>query len=1031
MKVFETLADLQLQTLSAEDNPIVMVKGYQFANDGGGALFRIVDTETEFPLANGNYAELLRTNPSADVQDTAFSARDAMFSWWVGPKCVRHKEYPVDRTYQTFTERSGASGIIIRDHANKTTSRYVLNSDLSKDDHNAGCVAVGDGKVVVVIGGRSNTVQPVDECFVAEWDIDGEPFDSSYSTYFLQVGRDYPNIYQCGDEVILIASQRGDTDGSTTGHSYMLNSWPLGSGAGSWSAKTDITDQSVVPDWMYLTTRRDTDDPNVIHMAWGFHPTNEPNGSVYKSEIRYLPEEDNPWRLFSDGVEIANLSTGAGLPVDLTDLEQAYASGGAERTRLFDVRKDSMVIASYVDTGNPSADKASAVYKYVYKSAGTWFVTDIEDTGKPFLESSVYWGGACISDNDGTEIFLSRETGGHWLFEKYTTSDGGDTFNLVEQYDLAKDNDTGTNAVHGRVVAEVPSLSTLNTDLDSNVDLHYQVTGWVGYYDPESFQKYFTSVVTLDRLDAGFALSAPEYQSFSAASKDCDSHGNHTVALASVNADFDSTNDIGLQFAAACENSSMGGTQRQATVADSGSSLITRNTFSGGTRNCTYTGPLDTDDNTTTSHWLMGGLGSDGCTTGKVLSGFLASRDVTFDNGNNINVVANAAVASEDIASDANSSYVTAIASNSCDVDGINVAVIAAGSSDTQLSASENYSAIVASGTSSTSAARTAVLGSLASSADGIGSSVLSSDGCTANAEGASIVASKNVQQDNAWTLSGGYAASGSASTANRTWEIDSQTGEMFLASTLSQNHTFADIAKMIKNGEGSEIEPGYLLSMFGDQVFKAREGEEVDGIVAATPSVIHNDTPVHWQGRYILDEFGRQITEEKLFVRWGSYYGVLTEDTELPPNAETFTKTFFVDKDQSEEVTYVKWSEVFDLRENFDEVPSFAEEVLKEVPVENPEYSPEIQQVPRSERPDEWTITGVHGLIRTRVDSTVTQNSVQAATSNRQNLYLEPSSVPGVGRLASSETNIKIMAVESEYTPEKGYGVALCFLKG
>jgi hypothetical protein len=272
--------------------------------------------------------------------------------------------------------------------------------------------------------------------------------------------------------------------------------------------------------------------------------------------------------------------------------------------------------------------------------------------------------------------------------------------------------------------------------------------------------------------------------------------------------------------------------------------------------------------------------------------------------------------------------------------------------------------------------------------------------------------------------IAGGYNASGSALTTNRTWQINSTTGDMFISGTLAQSHTFADIAKMIKNGESSEIGPGYLLTLIADKVYKSRSGDPVDAIVAATPSSIHNDTPFHWQGRHLTDDFGRVLKEPKEFVKWGSFNEIYQADKKYPTSAKIHTE----EKDGIIE-KIISLDGYDGLVENAPELPEWAIKYTMDIPIENPSYDPELDNVKRSDRPDDWTVAGINGFIRTRVDNSITQVMVDTHESLRANVYIKPGNVNGVGTLSVSKTNVQVMRVEKEYNND--YGVALCYFKG
>ncbi|ARE87257.1 Phage terminase large subunit (GpA) [Clostridium formicaceticum] len=100
-------------------------------------------------------------------------------------------------------------------------------------------------------------------------------------------------------------------------------------------------------------------------------------------------------------------------------------------------------------------------------------------------------------------------------------------------------------------------------------------------------------------------------------------------------------------------------------------------------------------------------------------------------------------------------------------------------------------------------------------------------------------------------------------------------------------------------------VEQGYglLQTINGHGVRTANEGECIIGVTSATAGVILGDTLFSWQGRWLKDEWGAYIYET------------------------------VIDEDTGEKI---------------------------EVPKENPDWNPEIEQQSRLERPDEWTIVGL-----------------------------------------------------------------------
>ena len=1011
-------------------------------------------------------------------QTTDIAVHDAMFSWWTAPKTIRYTDESRDWTLQSFNQSNGAVGVFIHNHKNRNTGKYVLDSDRTPDDHNAGCITVGDGKVVAVYGGRSNTVAPVNECLVCEWDIDLEPNPGNVTKYYLAAGRDYPVMFQYDDDAILIVSQRGGaipvsdpsyqdpvtTNPSNTwrtGHAFMTNSWPLGSGSGSWSAKTPLTnyvidDINEMPEWMYMTARRNYDDPSIIDMIWGFHPNpaNQPIANIYKSQIRHVAGV-NPWRLYVNGVEIANLSSGVGLPVTLSQLELAYTAGGSERTRLYDVRGNDFVFTSY--TGS---DTANSVYKYGYKSGASWLSSTVANCGEPFYAGdSFYFGGASIKESTGANVITIAQNvsntvsiidpddstsnivvSGDWRFVDLLTTDGGASWAELQEYKYSGNNKGGL--IHGRPIAEHASLK----NIEDNSTAGYQVMGWVGQYSINSFNDFASAAVSISPKPKEFTNKSWQYNGINASSADCTMEGDKQACIAS-------------------ESSILSERERMAAVASSDVQMTTRNSFAGGARRVKFTG---TDDGSgVTDTWLMGVVGVNKSTIAKNYSFMGGCNEVTFTEADSDGNRCNGAVGAENCGADSGSSFVSFIASKDCGDNDGDYSIYAASTGcivDQSSPANTGRSAFIASlgngdGSTATTGknteSRTYQIGANGCISSGTGSGLLSSTGTATvfgensiilsangstnngdkslilsdessilNGDNSVLIGATRTRLDTNNAIAGGYNASGSALTTNRTWQINSTTGDMFISGTLAQSHTFADIAKMIKNGESSEIGPGYLLTLIADKVYKSRSGDPVDAIVAATPSSIHNDTPFHWQGRHLTDDFGRVLKESKEFVKWGSFNEIYQADKKYPTSAKIHTE----EKDGIIE-KIISLDGYDGLVENAPELPEWAIKYTMDIPIENPSYDPELDNVKRSDRPDDWTVAGINGFIRTRVDNSITQVMVDTHESLRANVYIKPGNVNGVGTLSVSKTNVQVMRVEKEYNND--YGVALCYFKG
>lgn len=223
--------------------------------------------------------------------------------------------------------------------------------------------------------------------------------------------------------------------------------------------------------------------------------------------------------------------------------------------------------------------------------------------------------------------------------------------------------------------------------------------------------------------------------------------------------------------------------------------------------------------------------------------------------------------------------------------------------------------------------------------------SEISSWSKSSNNFNSTILSSRRVESASSQAVCGGYAASGGALSANRKWEIESRTGDISISGALTSSHVFADFAEMLPNATGAEIPPGTILTLDTDGVRPAQDGEWIAGVVSHTAALLAGDTPFCWQGRYLYDEWGRPIMEE-------------IPDPDHKGDGPT---------------------------------------PMIRVQAENPDWNPELPQVPRSERPADYTPVGMVGQVRVRVAEGV-QPGDRISADN------------GIGVLSTVETGLRVM---------------------
>jgi len=177
---------------------------------------------------------------------------------------------------------------------------------------------------------------------------------------------------------------------------------------------------------------------------------------------------------------------------------------------------------------------------------------------------------------------------------------------------------------------------------------------------------------------------------------------------------------------------------------------------------------------------------------------------------------------------------------------------------------------------------------------------------------------------------------------------------------------------------------------MDGAKVRAAKKGEEFIGVVSGTAGIRLGDSPFCWHGRYLLDEWGQPIYEEIKDPNWKPK--TVPDENWKPGEDQT-------EKDRPMVA-----------------VQTEADRPLIKVRKENPDYDPKKKQIPRSERPEEWTLVGLLGQVYVRCDDTVSPGD-----------YVQ-SGKGGIGtKSKEKKTRLRAMRVSTEYNGK--YAIVYCLL--
>lgn len=179
--------------------------------------------------------------------------------------------------------------------------------------------------------------------------------------------------------------------------------------------------------------------------------------------------------------------------------------------------------------------------------------------------------------------------------------------------------------------------------------------------------------------------------------------------------------------------------------------------------------------------------------------------------------------------------------------------------------------------------------------------------------------------------------------------------GNGTFSGTVSSS-TGADYAEYFEWKDGNpdnEDRVGYIVTLDGDKIVKANTGDDVLGICSGTAMVLGDSAEWNWNKRYVTDDFGRIIYEDR---------EVQHEDVYNPDG----------------ELIEAAWTETV------------------HAPKINPSYDDSQPYTKRADRP-EWQIVGMMGKLYVRDDGTCEINGYADVKD-------------GIATKATSKTNMRVM---------------------
>jgi hypothetical protein len=251
------------------------------------------------------------------------------------------------------------------------------------------------------------------------------------------------------------------------------------------------------------------------------------------------------------------------------------------------------------------------------------------------------------------------------------------------------------------------------------------------------------------------------------------------------------------------------------------------------------------------------------------------------------------------------------------------------------------------------------------------------------------VNASSRVETKSAFTVCGGWGGSGPSNPNNIKWQLDSYSGNITHAGSLRSHASFSDYGEYFENLTNGEIDMGTIIALEGAKVRPAKKDEDFIGVVSGTAAIRLGDSPFCWQGRYMKDEWGRAVYEEIKDPAWGPKK--VPDEKWEPKEGETEADRPMTPVESEKDRPTIR------------------------VQKENPDYDPEKEQIPRSERPKEWTLVGLLGQVYVRCDGTVKPGDFVKSKDK------------GIGTKSEEKTKLRAMKVTKEFDGK--YSIVYCLL--
>jgi hypothetical protein len=169
-------------------------------------------------------------------------------------------------------------------------------------------------------------------------------------------------------------------------------------------------------------------DGRTLRVAIGGHPKNYEEQPWHRIAAAVVDLQSGAVMRPRDGTRIANVRTGAGLPLRDEQLEHVCDAGEGRTLNLFDVGRGEVFEIAFASKCDGDDRTDDARYHVASNGGRSWRVEEIAPAGRTFgyIHAGFYVGGIAFSEEAGGTAYISREHDGRWHLERWERgADGG------------------------------------------------------------------------------------------------------------------------------------------------------------------------------------------------------------------------------------------------------------------------------------------------------------------------------------------------------------------------------------------------------------------------------------------------------------------------------------------------------------------------------------------------------------------------------------------------------------------------------